>query len=536
MKTMSKSIMALILFIFVIVLVPIGIWPQESADLIGRIYDWMTMDYAWLFLLFGAGCCILALFFSFSRYGDIRLGGKDARPDYTTFHWIAMNLCSALAAGILIFGMCEWMSYVQGTPFGIEPYSTEAYEYASAYGMFHWGFTAWPILVIPAITIGYQYWNGKSGILNVSCACGKVIGERNKSSIIGKLLNGIVAFAIAGSLAATIGLGTPIIAEILSALFGMENTFGLRIIVICALCLFFLLSSSKSIAKGMEIISDFNVKLGIVFLVFVFLVGPKIFTLNNFTMAIGKNLDEFIRMSFYTDAIAKTGFIQGWTVFYWSWYVSQSILEGLWVAQVSKGRTLREICIAVCIWSPIACWGTFGVLTNYGMNLELTGQVMLSQIAAESGNNVAVLEVLKTLPLSQIAMFVFMILIFLNLATSCTSNATVVATLSSKNLKYGEEPNKFLKVVWACLFLAIPVSLLFLERVVPGLSLLETLQSVTTVVAIPMFFVCVLIGVSFYRSLKEDIKSGKILEFVSDDAAAKWPEALNSGKEADVVK
>ena len=237
-------------------------------------------------------------------------------------------------------------------------------------------------------------------------------------------------------------------------------------------------------------------------------------------MAVGTNIREFVHMSFNTDAIAQTGFVQQWTVFYWAWYLGCTISDGLWLARVSYGRTFREIAIVRCIWTTLACWLAFAILGNYGMYQELTGVLPLSQIVVDNGNNSAVLAVLKTLPLSSLAIVIYMAVVFITLACGATAASTVVATLTSKNLKNDEEPASWYKVFWAFLVLLLPVGILFLEHMVPGLNVLTTIQSVTTIMAIPLSAVIILLLVTFYKTLRKDINNNEL--YVDDHNRHKW--------------
>ncbi|MFA6851330.1 MAG: BCCT family transporter [Selenomonadaceae bacterium] len=520
-KNINFPIALLAVGLLIAMVIPIVVFPDVSAAVINVFYSVMTLNLPWLFMLIAFLSAVFAVFIMFSKYGDIRLGGPDAKPHYKFFTWAAMNMCSAAGAGILIFGMVEWMYYVKTPPFGVAPMSVQAYEYASAYGMFHWGFSAWAIYLPTSLALGYIFWNKKVDSLNLSDLCKPVLkGHSLLARFIRTGIDGIVVFGYIGGLVCTVGLGTSILAELAGYLLGLSVTFELRIAVILIFCLFFILSTSKSIAKGIGIISDFNVKLAIVFFAFVFLVGPKSFILNNFVMAIGTNIREFVHMSFNTDAIAQTGFVQEWTVFYWAWYVGCTISDGLWLARVSYGRTFRDIAIVRCIWTSLACWLAFAVLGNYGINLELTGALNLSQIVIDSGNNAAVLAILKTLPFSGIAIAVYMAVVFITLACGATAASTVVSILTSKNLKNDEEANKWYKVFWAFLVLLLPVSILFLEHMVPGLNVLKTIQSVTSVFAIPMLFVITLLLVSFYKILKKDIADKNIS--VDKNKRFKW--------------
>ncbi|KOS69051.1 BCCT transporter [Lysinibacillus contaminans] len=505
------KLIALTLVLLTCIVVPIVFWPNETSEVINTFFKSMTTDFAWAFLLIGFGCAVFAVFMMLSKYGSIRLGGEDAKPHYTKFTWISMIITSALAAGILIFGTVEWMYYVHGTPFGIEPKSVAAYETASAYGMFHWGFSASAFYLPASLAIGYMYWNRKAESMKISEACSEVLGkDKSRNSLLKLIIDGLVTFCFVGGMLITVGLGTSVLGELIANLLHIENTLTLRISIIVMFCIFFIGATSQSISTGMAKISNFNIYLALAFFLFVFLVGPKSFMLNNFVMAMGNNITNFVKMSFYTDAVAQTGFIQSWTIFYWAWYLGLSISIGLWVARVSYGRTFKEISMAISIFLPLACWISFGTLGNYGMGLEVNNIANFSDIAVAQGNSAATLAVLKTMPLSTIAIIVFVILVFFNLATSATSVSTVVAMLTSKNLKADEEPNKWFKVMWGCIFMVLPVAILYLENVVDGLNILGILQSFTSIFGIPMLFVNIILLWSAVKAIKADLQSGKL--------------------------
>jgi len=510
-KKVDYKLMTVTLILLISIVLPIALSPNKTSEIINAFFGVMTKDFAWAFLLVGFGSAIFAIFMMFSKYGSIRLGGEDAKPHYSKFTWVSMIITSSLAAGILIFGMVEWMYYVNGTPYGLKPKSIEAYEVASAYGMFHWGFSASAFYLPASLAIGYMYWNRKVGSMSITAVCSEVLPKsKNKNSILKLIIDGFVPFCFLGGMLTTVGLGTSVIGELVGDLLNLENTIYLRIAVIIMFCLFFITATSKSISKGMAKISNFNIYLALGFFIFVFIVGPKTFMLNNFVMAIGYNITNFVKMSFYTDAVAQTGFIQNWTIFYWAWYLGLSIPVGLWVARVSYGRTFKEIAIAVTIFLPLACWITFGTLGNYGMGLEVNNIAKFSDIAATAGNSAATLAVLKTMPISTIVIIVFIVLVFFNLATSATSVATSVAILTSKNLRDDEEPNKWFKVIWGCIFMVLPVAILYLEHVVDGLNILGILQSFTTVFGVPMFIVNILLIWSAVKAIKADLQKKKL--------------------------
>ena len=522
-KNANKPLIIITLILLFLIVIPIIMIPKQVIIFISIVYSFITKDLAWFYLLLGFSMAIGAITLLTTKYGDIRLGGKNAKPHYKTFTWISMNLCSALAAGVLIFGICEWMYYVNGTPFGIEAGSIKAYEYASAYGMYHWGFSAWAFYLCPGVAIGYLYWNKNIGTLQVSKLCNNILEGTSTGKIFLRwFIDSVLVFCYFMAIMTTVGIGTPVLGELASDLLGISNTFGMKIGVIVIFCLFFTLSTSKSIAKGMGVISDFNVWLSIGFFLFVLIVGDTSFILNNITMAIGTNIREFIHMSFNTDAVAATGFVQGWTIFYWAWYVALTFMCGIWIARTSYGRTLREIAVANCVWAVLACWLTFGILGNYGMGQELFHGVNFSSHISELGNNGVTLMVLKTMPFSKLCIFIFLILIFFNLATTVTANSTALSMYTLNDLKADEEPNPWYKTFWCLMFLIIPVGIIILEHNVEGINILVTIQSMITISSLPVLIALFVLGISFFKALKKDIETGKILESIDENRQNKW--------------
>lgn len=175
LKNVHLSLVGLAALILAAIIAAIVVVPT-TVGVIKVLYNFLTEDLAWLFLLMGVAYSAIAFVCFFTRYGDIRLGGREAKPMFKTFTWNAMNICNALAAGVLIFGLCEWMFYVKTPPFGLKPGSTEAYEMASAYGMFHWGFSAWAFYLVPALAMGYLFWNKKCASLRISDLSAGILG------------------------------------------------------------------------------------------------------------------------------------------------------------------------------------------------------------------------------------------------------------------------------------------------------------------------------------------------------------------------
>lgn len=484
--------------------IPAALAPVQTSALIGSLYSFMTRDLAWL--CFGCYLVFLAfpIYFAFSKYGRIRLGGKDAKPEYTNFEYISMNVCSALAAGVVTFGFTEWMYYVTATPFHVTPGSIEAYEFASAYGMFHWGITMWPLYIMPGIAIGYMYYNKNSGAFTVSAAMGDVTKKR---PWLGWILDAIAAFHMASGVCTTVGLGTPVIAQLFASLTGMEISFAMQLSVIGVFMIFLVIFATTPIKKGMAAISKFNIWLGVVLLALVLILGPTNFILNTTYQAAGTNISHIIDMSFFTDSMGDGVLSGDWTAFYLVWYVGLAYKTGIWIAKTSKGRTFKEIFICVGVWTSIACWATFGILGNYALDLEVNGGVPYSKMIGEMGQSGVIADIVSHLPMAGLFMAGFMVLLFLNIATSVTSSVATGALFTSKNLAQDEEPNAGFKLIWIVLCFAIPVAFLIIEKAT-GVAALGIIKNFTTIMSIPFAFMGLALIWYFMKVFKKDEKDG----------------------------
>ena len=508
MKKINVPLFAMGFLLVMIFVIPAAIVPVQTSDLISVLNSFMTRDLAWL--CFGCYLIFLAfpIYFAFSKYGKIRMGGKDAKPEYTNFEYISMNVCSALAAGVVTFGFTEWMYYVTATPFHVEPYSIQAYEYASAYGMFHWGLTMWPLYIMPGIAIGYMYYNKNSGAFTVSAAMGDV-AKRHRW--LGWILDAVAAFHMASGVCTTVGLGTPVIAQLFASITGMEVTFALKMSVIGVFMVFLVIFATTPIKKGMAAISKFNVWLGVILLALVLILGPTNFILNTTYQAAGTNLSNIIDMSFFTDPMGD-GLLSGdWTVFYVVWYLGLAYKTGIWIAKTSKGRTLKEIFICVGFCTSIECWATFGILGNYALDLEVNGGVPYSSMIGEIGQSGVIADIISHLPVPMLFMAGFLVLLFLNIATSVTSSVATGALFTSKNLNQDEEPNAAFKLLWIVLCFAIPVAFLLIENAT-GVAALGIIKNFTTVMSIPFTFMGLLLIWHFIRVFQKDVKDGLLDE------------------------
>lgn len=366
----------------------------------------------------------------------------------------------------------------------------------------------WALYVLPGIAIGYLYYNRRCmSSWSMAEACKPALGRFDNAAA--PAIDVMTVFSTASGCCTTIGLGTPVIAQLYATITGTEVTFGLKMAVIGVFFVFLCLFGATPPKKGMAPISKANVWLGIGLLALVLIFGPASFILNTAWQAMGTNVADVVKMCSFTDSIGQGLLSPDWTVFYVVWYLGIAAKTGLWVAKISYGRTFREIMWAVSIWTAIACWISFSILGNFALDLEVNQGVMYSQMIGELGQAGVIADVVGHLPASVLFKIGFIILIFLNIATSATSSAATAAIMTSKNLGTTEEPSFLFKLFWIAMTFAIPVGFLLIENAT-GIQALGIIKSFNNVMYLPLIALVLLVSISFVKVYREDLKNGAV--------------------------
>jgi BCCT family betaine/carnitine transporter len=485
------------LIVVVSAIVPLIAFPEASSRVLGRILEVVTHQLGFLFLWFTLGVFGVLLWFAFGRYGRVKFGDPDAEPEFRTLSWIGMLFCAGIGTSLLYWATIEWVYYYQAPPFGIDPESAEAAQWGAMYGLFHWGPMAWALYCIPALPIAYAFHNRKIPFLRISQACRGVIGDRADGPL-GKLIDVLFIFGLIGGTGTSLGLGTPILSESISSLFGIERTFALDAFVIVIWTAIFGTTVYLGMEKGIKRLADANVYLGFILCAFVLVAGPTVFILDTFTNSLGLLMTNFFRMSLYTDPVGQSGFPQTWTVFYWAWWIAYAPFMGLFIARISRGRTIREVVWANLVWGSFGCWLFFAVFGNTALHDQLTGKVPVIEIMNEVSPQAAIVAVVEALPAGTFVLVLFVAMCFIYSATTLQASAYTIAAVASKDLVAGEsEPKRWNRLFWALALGGMAVALMYLGGLKP-------LQTASLIVAVPLIFVIALCVWSFLRWLKED--------------------------------
>ncbi|ASJ71257.1 BCCT family transporter [Granulosicoccus antarcticus] len=482
--------------VLVAVIAPLILFPESGPAMVNAAFSFATGQFGWLYMLAGFGAVVFLIGLAFSKYGNVRLGGPDDAPEFSYFSWIAMIFCGGIGIAIVNWAWVEPIYYFTGPPFGVEPKSPEAAEWALTYGQFHWGLTPWAIYCLPAIPIAYSMYVRRQPGVRLSEAARGVLG-RYTDKWPGILLDSIVVFGVIGGVGTSLGLAIPLVSKLAGSLLGISPSLGLDLSILAIWTVIFGASVWFGLSKGIRILSDTNVILAILLLVFTAVIGPTLFMLNGWVQGFGQMLSNFVTMSTRTDPLAQSTFTQDWTIFYWAWWIAYAPMMGLFVARISRGRTIRELIVAELVWGSLGCWVFFAVWGGYALDLQISGALDVSAILSTEGIPATVLAILNTMPMPQLVTVVFIVLCFIFLATTLDSAAYVLASVTSHKLSGYQEPKRWIRIMWALILAVVGIVLIQLGGLKP-------VQTSTIVVALPLIPVLVILTISLLRWLKED--------------------------------
>jgi BCCT family betaine/carnitine transporter len=484
--------------ILVLASIPVFVYPAESSAFLESLYTYISHKFGVLYLLAGVAAVGFLLWLAFSRFGNVRLGDVDDRPEFSELSWIGMLFCAGIGAGLLVWCGVEWAFYYDAPPYGVEPRSVEAAEWASTYGLFHWGFTAWAIYCLPAVAIAYPYYSKKLDVLRFSVCCHWFLKGKEHGPT-ARAIDLLFMIAMLGGAASSLGFSSPMIAETLAWLFNVEANDKLEIIVVVICILIFAGSVWMGLKKGIKRLSDINVALAFGLLLFILLAGPTVFILKTSLNSLGVMAQNFVRMNFWTDPFTESNFVENWTIFYWAWWIAFAPYVGLFVTRISRGRTIRQMITGMLVWGSLGSWLFYMIIGNYGLFLEMAGSVDVTGIVSSQGGNSALVAILEQLPLAGLVIGVFSVIAIIFAATTYDSASYTLASSATLHLKAGDDPERWHRVFWAFALGVMPVALMLLN------SNLRPFQVILLVVSLPILFVGVAMSVSLVKTLRADI-------------------------------
>ncbi len=490
------------LALLVSVIVPLALFPAQGADWIAVAKAFMTDKLGFAYLTLGLAAFFFMIYIIFSDIGQIKLGDPDEKPEYATGSWAAMLFCGGIGASILYWGCIEWAYYYMNPPFQLEPGSEEAVRWAATYGIFHWGPIAWSIYLIPALPIAYFFYVRKQPVLKVSAALMPVIGEARSHGKLGKFIDVLFIFGLLGGAATTLGLAAPLINEGISYLFDIPTSTGSQIGVLMLCTALFAYSSYKGMDGGIKLLSNINFWGALALLAFVLFAGPTVFMLETGLDSVGRMLSNFFVMATWAEPFGGMGsfkdthFPQDWTIFYWAWWLVFAPSMGLFVARISRGRTIKQMVTGSIFFGSLGCALYFMVLGNYGLSLQLSGQLDVVGILQDQGPTRAIFAMLEQLPFSYGVIVVFTLLCIIFTATTFDSISYILASVVQNNVT--EDPMRWNRLFWAFTLSIMPSVLMFMGG-------LATLQTAAIVGGLPLLIIAVMLMISGVKAATLDL-------------------------------
>lgn len=501
-KNEVKKGSQLVFYVSVVISISIvaaGVMNSEAfASAASFLMSLITDKFSWLYLLAMLGFVIFSFWLAFSRFGSIRLGPDDSRPQYSTISWFAMLFCAGMGVGLVFWGISEPLSHYVSPAAGIEPGSAEAARFSIRSCFMHWGVHPWAAYAIVGLGLSYfQFRKNMPGL--ISSLFVPLLGEKKVKGPVGKIIDIFAVIVSVAGVATSLGMGCLQICGGLNYLYGFPNNAKIWLLVIVVICCIYLLSATSGLDRGIKILSNFNLCLAGILLVITFCAGPSINILKTFATGVGDYISHFVTDSLSVSPYEDNSWTFAWRVFYWAWWIAWAPFVGIFIARISRGRTIREFIlgvIAVPCAASVIWFSVFG-----GAALNAAGSFTLEelgQIAAVP--ETALFAIFSKYPLGGLLSVIAIILLIIFFITSADSATFVLSMLTSGG---DMNPPNRKKIIWGILQAAIAFVLLLSGGI-------KALQTASIAAAFPFAIIMILACVSIVKGLRsEPTEKGK---------------------------
>ena len=486
----SKAVMIVSVIIVAAFVIFGAIVPETLKAGADWLFAFLTQKFGWLYLMTVFGLLLFAIAIGISKYGKIKLGKDDDVPEYSNFKWFTMLFGGGMGIGLVFWSVAEPIMDFMSPP-SADPNTPAAMYEAMETVFFHWGVHPWVIYAVGGLGLGYFAFRKDRPFL-VSSALEPLIGERVNGPL-GKAVDILAVIATIFGVATSLGLGASQIVGGLGYVYGIESTTFLTVIIIAVITALFTLATVSGLQKGMQLVADIKIWISIAFMIFIFLFGGAVFICDLFTTSIGGYFGNIIHKSLWME---NASFIQGWTVFYWAWWIAWAPFCGQFVARVSKGRTIRQYLFAVMLLPAGFGFVWLAIYGGAAFNIDaLTNGAI--QAAVSNDYTTGLFALLEQLPLFQItAPLAILLIVFCFLGAA--NSATFVLSMLTSN---GDmDPGKKLRAGWGIAQGAVTAICV----IIGGTAILSILQTVSIVAAFPYLFVMIFMCVAIYKALKQE--------------------------------
>ena len=489
-----------------------AIAPKQLESVTQAITNFIAVNFGWYYLLLVLAILVVSIYLLFSRYSTITLGEEGEDPEFSLKSWFAMLFSAGMGIGLVFWTTAEPISHA----FTLTPIhkagTQTAINEAMQFSFFHWGIHAWAVYGIVGLVFAYfNFHKGYPGL--VSATLRPVLGEKMMRGPIGGAIDVLAIIATVTGVAATLGFGALQINEGLNFLFKIPSNFGTQVVIIVIATVLFTWSAWSGIDKGIKNLSNINMFLAFVVLIALFCVGPTLNILNTFTNSLGDYIANFFNMSLRIPQAGgeKFQWLQQWTIFYWAWWVSWAPFVGIFIARVSRGRTIKEFILGVLFVPALVCFLFFAVFGASAIYLQQNGIANIAKEATET----ATFATLEHFPLGFLLSIITLIVIMIFFVTSADSATYVLGMLSSKG---SINPSGVVKVSWGVILALFAMIMIYTGGT-------QSIQNLLIIAALPFSIVIIFMIWSLFKSLaiEKPRPSNKLL--VSDEKYLQYRKA-----------
>lgn len=477
--------------IILLLLVLVGVFAPETLEQTSaNAQSFITDSFGWYYLMVVTFFVIICLYLLISPVGKIKLGKQEDKPEFSRLVWLAMLFSAGMGIGLVFYGTAEPLSHYAISSPTNEIGTDQGMRDAMRFTYFHWGIHAWAVYGIVALSLAYTtFRKGRNSL--ISSTLKPLLGD-SMDGRLGRIIDIIAVFATVTGIATTLGFGAVQINGGLSFLYGIPSSFLTQFIIITIVTVLFLLSAISGLGKGIKILSNANMILAFILFLFVFILGNTVFILNLFTDTIGTYLQNLIRMSFRIAPLngENRQWIDAWTIFYWAWWIAWSPFVGIFIARISKGRTIREFVTYVLFIPSLIGFLWFTVFGGNAMLIEHKGLGSISTFATEE----TLFALLEHYPLSSVLSILAIVLIGVFFSTSADSGTFVLGMLSANGI---QNPSNRIKIIWGLLLTTISLVLLYSGG-------LQALQNMMIIAALPFSVIMILMTVSLLKEVHHE--------------------------------
>lgn len=436
------------ILIILLISLPAVIMPKAAEQFFTAIYQPFAANFGTLYLWITIGLIIMCFYFALSRWGKLKFGARDEKPEFSLISWASMIFCSAVGGAIMFWAITEPLWNILQPPQYAESMSVEAYDWALAYLLMHWGPNAWCTYLITALPIAYMLYIRKVSFLRISMATAPIIGQRQAMGLAGRCLDVFFILGLMFCTSVTMCISLPTVAFALQSVFGVTPSLNVQIVILAFSGLVAGYTVYKGLDRGIKWLSNFNVLLALLLVVYCFVCGPTVQLFNIFTSAFGKWLGNYPTMVFWTDPWTGGTFPRDWTIFYALFWAGFGPFMGLFIARISRGRTVREIILWGTAGTVAGACLIHGVFGSYALYVQRNGILDALSILKEQGGAAAMIAILGTLPFKNVVLVAYILLATIFLATTVNAGSYICASTTTRRLSPDSEPDKWHRTFW----------------------------------------------------------------------------------------